>query len=141
MHQTINQLETARWWHWAALLTAMVFPTLTTWIYFGVLSEAAMVQPVYALSKVVQFDFPVAWVWWMQKRRIGWHWPSAGDMGLGAPVGAAMVAAGLAAYYGFFRDSAWLANAPQTIREKITHLGIATPGKYWAFALFVSVPH
>ena len=27
------------------------------------------------------------------------------------------------------------------IREKITHLGIATPAKYWAFALFVSVPH
>ena len=84
---------------------AMAFPTMTTWIYFWVLSEAAMVQPVYALSKVVQFAFPVAWVWWMQKRPIGWHWPRLGDIGLGVAVGAAMVAAGLLAYYGFFRDS------------------------------------
>lgn len=141
MHSPPDNLETSRRLHLTALLAAMIFPTLTTWVYFLALSDAALVQPVYALSKVVQFAFPAVWVLLVQKRRIGWHWPNVGDVVLGVAVGAAMVAAGLAAYYGLFRGSEWLANAPAMVGEKLQHLGIAAPWKYWAFAAFVAVPH
>ncbi|MGE0608491.1 MAG: CPBP family intramembrane glutamic endopeptidase [Pirellulales bacterium] len=136
-----DDLETSRSLHFAALAVAMAFPTISTWVYFLAISDAALVQPIYAASKVVQFAFPVFWVWRVQKRAIAWRKPNLGELSAGIAVGALMVAAGLGAYFGYFRDSDWLRFAPAMIGEKLTHLGIAAPGKYWAFAAFVSVPH
>ncbi len=118
------QLETSRTAHAAALAAAMIFPTFSTWLYFLALSESAVVQPVYALSKFVAVRVSDSVGFLVQRRRIGWRRPQVGELALGALVGCLMVAAGLAAYELLFRDSPWLARA----RSKSV-----TSSTIWAF--------
>src|SRR5438105_5929834 len=58
---------------WTVLIFAMLFPSLTAWIYFVTLAEPARrvgessraslaVLTAYAVSKIIQFGLPVVWV-------------------------------------------------------------------------------
>ena len=61
----------------AAVLFALAFPALLTWVYFVALAQsaAAVQQAAYALGKVVQFGFPLVWVLAVQRRRLHWQGP------------------------------------------------------------------
>ena len=56
----------------AALLTAALFPSLATWLYFVVLSQhpSAAVQAAYAAEKILQFAFPLVWVVLIQRQKL-----------------------------------------------------------------------
>ena len=55
-------------------------------------------------------------------------------------MGVGIVATGLLAYYGFLKDSTYLANAPALITAKVSEMGLTTQ-HHIAFALFLAVPH
>jgi hypothetical protein len=55
----------------AAVLFALGFPTLITWIYFTLLADCdtVIMGTVFGLGKVAQFSFPLVWVLALQRRR------------------------------------------------------------------------
>jgi membrane protease YdiL (CAAX protease family) len=148
---TLRPLETPRTWHVAALVAAMVFPTLTTWLYFVVLSGRDSMQPVYAGTKCLQFAFPLIWVLLVQRVRPRPARPTRRDLAWGLATGLAMVAAGLVAYFGYFKTSPWLTETGAMVQQKLVDMRLlelsagsargASPWRFGAFAAFLSLPH
>jgi membrane protease YdiL (CAAX protease family) len=134
-------VETSLAAHWVALALVLVFPTAAAAGYFALLSGGTMVAVVYSASKVLQFAFPLAWVVCVQRQKVRLALPDVRSLGWGLAFGVAAVAAGLAAYSGYFKHSPYLAQTPERIGEKVRDWGLTTPLLYWAFALFLAVPH
>ena len=55
-----------------ALVFALLFPSLLTWCYFVLLagSDPAIQQSVYAVGKIIQFLFPVAFTAFIVRERV-----------------------------------------------------------------------
>jgi membrane protease YdiL (CAAX protease family) len=117
-----------------------------TWLYFVYLAgggdeENVAVQATMALGKLVQFAFPVVYLWYVDRSRLGWpafhlrgFWPA---LGFGALTALALF--GL--YYGVLRDEILAGKAPAAIWEKLVELNCATPARYVMLAAFISVAH
>lgn len=136
-----QHLETPRGAHVAALVFVIVLPTLATLLYFVVLSGSPWMKGVYFGSKVVQFAFPLVWVLSVQRRPVRPTRPDVRSIRPGLIVGGLIVAAGLAAYFGYLKHSPYLHSAPELIRLKINDMGLTSPALYITFALFLAVPH
>src|SRR5712671_3662516 len=90
----------------------LIFPTLATWLYFVLLSGRPAMAVLYGASKVVQFAFPLVWVLAVQRRRPRLVRPDSRSVVWGAGFGVLVVAITLAAYYGYFKHSPFLEQAP-----------------------------
>jgi hypothetical protein len=124
-----------------ALLFAMLFPTLGTWFYFVLLEGHALMRPGYTVIKAVEFLFPAAWVWFVQKRPIQPEWPTRRGVGLGLGFAVFVVAGTMALYYGYFRTSSFLERTPEAVWQKSVDIGADTPATYFALAMFLAVVH
>ena len=91
-HQT---LETSRGLHIAALAFVMLLPTVSTLLYFVVLSGSPWMQGVYFGSKIVQFAFPLVWVLAVQRQKLRLGRPDLQSIKPGLLVGVLIVAAGM----------------------------------------------
>jgi membrane protease YdiL (CAAX protease family) len=145
-------LETSRAGLVAALAFAMLLPSATSWLYFVWLAGDESMRAVYAVSKVVQFVFPLAWVFFVARRRLRFARQNvARNLVAGVAVGGLMCLAGFAAYHAYFKHSAWLLQAPELIGKRLIDMrladaglemiGKASPLRYLLFGLFVMVPH
>ncbi len=135
------RLETSLTTHLAVIAGVLVFPTLATWLYFVVLSGRPEMSLLYGASKVLQFAFPLAWVLAVQRRRIRLARPDRRSLAWGAGFGLLVTAITLAAYYGYFKHSTYLEQAPTMVAAKVRDMRLVTPGLYLSFALFLAVPH
>lgn len=128
---------------WGVLTTAMLLPSLVTWVYFVALASApAAVQlTASAVGKGVQFALPVVWVFLIARRKVNWRWPAVDDLLLGAASG--LVIAGMMAglYFGWLASVPAFTAAVEPIREKVTGLGIDTLWKYLGLTLFYALVH
>jgi membrane protease YdiL (CAAX protease family) len=129
-----------------AVLFALVFPTVMTWLYFVQLvgsgdGQNPAVQAAVALGKVIQFGFPVVYMWCVHRSQLGWA-PFPGR-GFGRAVGfGVLVALGVfGLYYGGLRDLIRSSAAPAAAWQKLVELGCATPVRYFLLAAFISVAH
>ena len=136
-----TSLETSRSMHVGALVFAMLLPTVATLLYFVVLSGSESMKVVYFGSKIVQFAFPLFWVCIVQGRKLKLARPTSASIVSGLAMGAAIVAVGLIAYFGYFKSSPYLANAPSLVGEKVADMGLRSPLVYGLFALFLAVTH
>ena len=59
-----------------ALLFTLGFPTLSTWVYFVVLSGRPEMGLAYAFGKIVQFAFPAVWLWVVERGRFSLFRPT-----------------------------------------------------------------
>ena len=126
-----------------ALLFALAFPTLVTVLYFIVLSKhpSALQLGAFGLGKVIQFAFPVAWVVWIQRARIGWIRPRSKDLAAGWILGLILLAAALALYFFVLKPAGVFDKATDVIREKVVGLGASSIPRYVALSLFYCVIH
>src|SRR5262245_27258841 len=136
-----GRLETSLAAHLAAVVAVLVFPTLATWLYFVVLSGRPAMSLLYGASKLLQFAFPLVWVLGVQRRRLRLAPPTLPPVAWGTAFGLLVMAAALAAYYGYFKHSAYLEQAPAMVAAKVRDMRLVTPGLYLSFALFLAVPH
>jgi membrane protease YdiL (CAAX protease family) len=136
-----DRLETSLAAHLGALGAAIAFPTAATYLYFVVLSGRPAMSVLYGASKVLQFAFPLAWVVLVQRKRPALRRPELPDLAWGGGLGLLIVAVALAAYYGYFKHSPYLAEAPTFVAAKVRDMKLLTPGWYLSFALFLAVPH
>ena len=110
-----------------AVLFAMLFPSLTAWIYFVVLAETAtaaggtsyLALGAYALSKVVQFTFPLIWVVLVERRRLRITRPKLAGLVLGLAFGLCVMAIIFVAYGAYLRSSPVLASTPERVLSRI----------------------
>ena len=135
--------EVARRRNLAALLFALVFPTLVTVLYFIVLAKqpAPIQQGAFAIGKLIQFAFPVIWVIWIQRTRIGWIGPRARDLAAGGAWGLVLLAAALTLYFFVLKPAGVFDQAADAIREKVVGLGASSTPRYVALAIFYCVIH
>ena len=134
---------------WLVLVLAMVFPSITAWIYFVALAEPStpvsgsneanpIVLFAYGLSKAVQFGFPVLWMWFFGRESFRMLRPSPTGLGIGVVFGLAVAAGILAVYFVLLRGSAVLEKTPLLVRDKVVQFGAASPLRYAGLAVFLS---
>ena len=135
--------ESAKRGDLAAVLFALVFPTLVTVLYFIVLAKqpAPVQQGAYGLGKVIQFAFPLVWVFWVQQAKIGWIRPRLKDMAAGAGLGLLLLAAALLLYFYVLKPAGAFDKAADAIREKIVAFGADNVPRYVALSIFYCVIH
>jgi len=133
----------------SALLFACLFPTFGTWLYFIQLSGSGWALYAYAATKVVQFSFPVAWIYLVERTR-------------GRPAGGVPVLSGGTAWEGMLLSLAsglvflvlllvsWrpilaaspaFERAPAAVAAKVASFGIDSGVKFFLLAAFYSVIH
>jgi hypothetical protein len=127
----------------AALLFALVFPTLVTVLYFVVLAKhpGPLQLGAFVLGKFIQFAFPAVWVVWFQRTKIGWMRPRASHVAAGAALGLVLLAAALALHFFALKPAGVFDKAADSIREKVTGMGASNPPRYVVMAFFYCVIH
>lgn len=130
----------------AVLVFALVFPSVMTWLYFVQLvgdgrSQNSAVQVAMALGKLVQFGFPLAYVWCVEGIHIGL--PRFSGKGFRAALGfGVLTALGLfGLYFGGLRDLILASAAPAAAWQKLVELNCTTPLRYLLLAVFIVVFH
>jgi len=123
------------------LILAMLFPSVATWLFFVVFQQTGGAQLTYTICKIAQFALPVIWIFGVLRVRPNLRKPDARGVGSGLLFGAAVFAAMMVGYFGWFRQSVLLGDAPAALLGKVTTLGVATPLSFIAVAVFYSLVH
>ena len=128
----------------AGVVCAIVYPTIITWFYYvyapGRFSTGAQ-QSIYLVVKLVQFAFPLVFVWFVMGEHIDARRPRKAGLLLGALFSALVVGAGWIVFMFALHELPVFASASNLIRAKISGFGIDSLWKYAALAAFYSVFH
>lgn len=126
-----------------ALLFAITFPSLLTWVYFILLAESAAAPQLAAKSigMVIQIGFPLFWFVCVQKQRLSWPQFKRDGLLIGGLLGLAIVAAMFGAYHLWLKPSGAFDSAAPSIREKVKGMGIDSTAKFAALSVFYAVLH
>jgi len=129
-----------------ALTFAMTFPAFMAWIYFVVLS-AGEAQSNFALQlavgagKVVQFTFPLVFVWLFERSRLRPTGPTFRGLEFGVGFGV-LVGAGIWGLSQLLQHyTHWFDGTPAEVHRKLAEFGLDSPQGYLALALFIAVIH
>jgi len=126
----------------ASLLAAgLVFPPLAAWIYFVVYAASPALPTLYAACKIAQFALPIVWLLLLARRLPGRSLFSARGLAGGAAGGALLAAGVLIFHLLVLRGSDLAAGAAPRIAARLEVLHCATPTRFLALALFLSVAH
>ncbi len=125
----------------AALLFAMLFPTLAAWLYFMVFTDSETLPTVYSISKVVQFSFPLAWTLAVTKGRLPRLNVSPRALLEGMGTGLVMVIALFLLYVMVIAQGPLLEEARPRILSRVQAIGADTPARFLGMVLFLSVIH
>lgn len=129
---------------WLAVTAALVYPTVFTWLYFIVVARpdrpAATAQTVFIVGKVVQFGFPVAWLWFVERRRFKFSPPTCRALAWGFGTGLAMALA-IAAGFWVLRGNPLLAETAAKLRIKWVAMGMTSRALLIALGLFYILFH
>lgn len=127
----------------AVLLVAlMILPTVAAVGYF-ILAEGwppLIQQAAYVLGKLVMV-LPAIWLFGVDRYRLKLPCPSWSEIAAGSLFGLSVAAGMLALYIGWFKPQGVFAGAAVAVREKITDFGLDFPGRFFVFAVFVSLLH
>jgi membrane protease YdiL (CAAX protease family) len=127
----------------AAIAFAILFPTAITWLYFVALQgqSAALQQSAYALGKVVQFCFPVAWLALGRGQRLRWRPRKPRGLAIGLAFGLLVAAAMLGLYFAALKPLGYFEGPDEHVRRKIAGLGISELWKYALLGVFYALCH
>src|SRR5262245_43652401 len=125
----------------AALVFALLWPTLATWMYFVWLAGRPAAPVVYAIGKIVQFAWPCLVVFGLQRRAIRLAPPRSRGLGIGIVFGLAVAALILALHRFATPLVPVLAPMGELVRAKLASFHIETRAAFALLALFYSVLH
>lgn len=134
---------------WIAVLFAIVFPTLVTWIYF--IHFDGRSPGIAGVGKAIQFAFPACWFFlWMKYsiRETGLpesechslRWSVRASLVFGLVSGIAIVAT-MFLYYQLAIDRHDLEHLATEIERRVHRLSLANPAGYAALGMFYSLAH
>jgi membrane protease YdiL (CAAX protease family) len=128
----------------AAMLFALVYPTVLTWLYFIALAESPpwLQQGTYGIGKIIQFAFPLVFVLFIRKERLSFRVPSRSGLLLGIGFGLAVFVAMLALYYFWLKPSGFFSGeVAKEVHAKLAGFGITSVWAYVALSAFYVVLH
>jgi membrane protease YdiL (CAAX protease family) len=130
-----------------ALTFASFFPLVMAVFYFVILDHPEgelnpAIRLAFGVGKAIQFLFPIGYVWWFERERIGFAPPTWRGMALG--IGFALVVAlgmfGL--YFAWVKDiPAVSTDTPVRIHEKVKQFGADSLLGFLQLALAISFVH
>jgi uncharacterized protein len=129
-----------------ALLFAMTFPAAMAWVYFVALAGTdpganPALQFALGAGKVVQFTFPLVYVWLFERGRLRPAAPTARGLGYGLGFGLLVGACVWGLYLLLRRYTPWLDATPAAAHRKLAEFGLDTPQGFLALAAFVALAH
>jgi membrane protease YdiL (CAAX protease family) len=124
-----------------AVLFAMLFPTLATWVYFDLLHGSEWMRAGYLAGKVVQFGFPLVWVGLIQRGSLRLGRPSGKGLIAGSGFGVLVGAGMLWLYEVHLKSSPYLAETSARLWDKLSVAGIDSSARFLALAAFVALLH
>ena len=124
-----------------ALIFAVAFPTAAAWLYFVTFADAAFMPAIYSSCKVVQFAFPLVWVLLHRSEYQGRPAAASRGITMGTLSGLAIVILMWTVYLTVIKDSGLALAAQPRIAARIAAMGAASPARFIALTLFVSVVH
>ncbi|MEQ8786021.1 MAG: CPBP family intramembrane glutamic endopeptidase [Pirellulaceae bacterium] len=127
----------------AALVFALVLPTLVTLAYFVWLAEAGVAQRVvYGVGKLVQFTFPLAWMLLAGRPALELSLMSGQGGWLGLAFGALVAVAMFVLYGVLLKPRGFFdGRVRQEAVAKIRQFGITTLPRYAALGVFYALGH
>jgi membrane protease YdiL (CAAX protease family) len=129
---------------WAAVLFALVYPTLLTVVYFILLanSSTALQQGTYAIGKLIQFGLPALWIFGVRREQIAWSKPRRTDFIGGGLLGMGLLVGALVLYHFVAKPAGLFDDTPgNAIRQKIAGLGVGSVPRFAVLATFYSLAH
>jgi membrane protease YdiL (CAAX protease family) len=130
---------------WLAMLVAMLFPSLLTWVYFVALAGGHGVsvaqQAAYGVGKALQFAWPVLCVWYLEGRFPRPAPLRARGLLLGLGLGILIAAVMLWLYLAVLRDSLLLGRAADRLQQKVEEFGLTSRPRFILFAVFLCGLH
>ena len=128
---------------WSALVFALIFPTVLTWVYFIALagSDPWMQKGAYGIGKVIQFAFPLVFVVMVRKERLQFR--GLDTSGLVLAIGFGLLVAGsmLGLYYLWLKPAGFFAGVIPEVKEKLKGFEITSLAAYAVLAAFYSLVH
>ena len=144
-----------------AIAFAMVLPTIVTLVYFQWLkdSESSFQQIAFAIGKVFQFGFPVAWVWIWHRSKLqrraneapdtdkmdatAWAMPATSKhaIAIGIGFGFLVVASMFGVYFLLIANSEIGPTLVELVNEKVFDVGINSFWKYVTLGVFYALCH
>ena len=122
---------------------ALIFPTIVTWLYFIALRDQppAFQQGAYVTSKLIQFGFPLLWVWFFQRHLL--QRPKFTSRGIlpGIVIGLVVGGATLSVYWFVLKPNGFFAGPDEAVREKLQGLGLTSTWKFASVSLFYAICH
>jgi membrane protease YdiL (CAAX protease family) len=127
----------------AAVVFALAFPTLVTWVYFVWLAgEAPVVQQTsYTIGKLIQFAFPLVWFVAIQRNRLRWETPKTAGLAGAAGFGALVVTLMFLLYHAYLKPAGYCIGPAEVVQQKVAGFGAGTPARYAALGIFYSACH
>lgn len=135
-----------------AVVIAILLPTIVTWVYFHLLadSDEKLQQGAYSIGKVIQFGFPLAWVWLFLRQPLAAAglpeedsvppWSRSSSIQIGVAVGIAVVLA-MAAIYSLLFPQAVLDDLRTEVESRVAGFGFASPWRFIALGGFYALIH
>ena len=132
-----------------AVAFAFVFPTMVTLVYFQWLKDTEPWVQQFAMGcgKIIQFTFPVTWVWLRHRDKlkwrnpVSWHPKIRSDFLEAICFGALVVVALYAIYYWFLAPTETGAKLVAMVEEKVVGMGINSVWKYLGLSLAYALIH
>ncbi len=132
-----------------ALVFVYVFPVTMSWIYLIVLGATEQqttegnigMDVAFTTGKVIQFAFPLAFVWYFERDRLRLAWPTLRGLEYGVGFGLAVALLVFVTFFGWFHQSALFAHTPEKVYELVKKLHATTPARYVVLTLVFCVGH
>jgi membrane protease YdiL (CAAX protease family) len=128
---------------WAAVLFALVLPTVVTLAYFVLADDYSpeTQQAIYGAAKTFQFLFPIAYVLLIQRQKPRLLPLSSQGIGLGIAFGLIIASAMLALFHLALKDAPFFDAAEGEMRDKITDMDLGSPPVFIGVGVFYSLIH
>lgn len=127
----------------AALLFAMTYPTLLTWIYFTLLKDSpgTYQQVAFGIGKLIQFAFPAFWAYCVMRRPFLRPRFTSRGLGVALLIGMLQLGAGLAVYYFWLKPTGLFVEPLPEMLAKLRGFGLDSRVGFVMLALGYSVVH
>lgn len=130
---------------WGPLLFACLFPTFATWLYFIQLAGTGWAMYAYSATKVIQFAFPVLWIYLVAREKTAGGTPAvpgtARGLLLAMVSGVVFLGLVVVLWRPILAASPAFERAPAAVAEKVASFGIDSGAKFFLLAAFYSVIH
>lgn len=161
MTDSFAAVQLGRTRNFFALGFAIAFPTLVTLVYFEWLEKANSQnqQMAFAIGKIIQFGFPLVWVWLWHRNRLrtllplskdtlekvdtpsDHHWSSKHANGIGMLFGLLVVITMFGIYLFLIKGTELGDQFSILVREKVVDMGIENYWQYIAVGIFYALCH